>query len=61
MWLGAKAHRDFAAAMNSSGRPMVLEVVAGYLFLQQHIADYANVWRCAAARASSRRVRARRR
>lgn len=30
---GAKAHKDFAAAMNATGRGMYLEVVAGYWFL----------------------------
>ena len=42
---GAKAHREFAAAMNASGRPMVLEVVAGYFFLGAQIGQYANAWR----------------
>lgn len=43
--VGPKAHRDFAQAMNATGRPMVIEAVAGYLFLQRRVASVANTWR----------------
>ena len=33
VWLGAQAHRDWAAAVNATNHPMLIEVVAGYLFL----------------------------
>lgn len=42
---GAQAHRDFAAAVNATGRPMYIEVVAGYLFLWDEVATVANSWR----------------
>jgi alpha-galactosidase len=42
---GKKAHVDFANAMNVSGRPMFLEVVAGYFFLWDKIPTVANSWR----------------
>eukprot|EP01062_Namystynia_karyoxenos_P058313 TRINITY_DN49878_c0_g1_i1.p1 TRINITY_DN49878_c0_g1~~TRINITY_DN49878_c0_g1_i1.p1 ORF type:complete len:410 (+),score=114.46 TRINITY_DN49878_c0_g1_i1:77-1306(+) len=42
---GKKAHEDFARAMNASGRPMFLEVVAGYWFMQGGISTVANSWR----------------
>lgn len=42
---GKQAHVDFARAMNSSGRAMFLEVVAGYFFLWDEIATVANSWR----------------
>ena len=43
---GAKAHRDFAAAVNKSGRAMFVEVVAGFFFLgAEHIHEAANSWR----------------
>jgi len=38
---GRKAHVDFAAAMNASGRAMYLEVVAGYWFLGNKISECA--------------------
>lgn len=45
VWNGARAHKDFAAAMLKAGRPMFLEVVAGYFFLLDGIANYSNSWR----------------
>jgi len=45
LWRGSKLHREFAAAMNATGRPMVLEVVAGFEFLGSAIEKYANTWR----------------
>ena len=45
LWLGRRAHLEFAAAINQSGRPMALEVVAGYFFLGEEIRSAANVWR----------------
>lgn len=42
---GAQAHRDFAAAVNATGRTMHIEVVAGYFFLWSKIATVANSWR----------------
>jgi alpha-galactosidase len=43
---GAAAHRAFGRAVNASGRPIFLEVVAGYFYLgEAEIADYANAWR----------------
>ena len=45
IWLGASAHKAFATAMNATGRPMAIEVVAGYFFLGREIAQHANVWR----------------
>jgi len=45
VWLGAAAHKNFSQAMNATGRPMVLDVVAGFLFLRSEIARYANTWR----------------
>lgn len=45
VWAGAKAHKEFAEAVNKSGRSMFLEVVAGYWFLRSEINDYANSWR----------------
>ena len=43
--VGAQWHKDFAAALNATGRPMYLEVVAGYWFLKHETAAYANGWR----------------
>mmetsp|Transcript_59548 Transcript_59548/g.116816 ORF Transcript_59548/g.116816 Transcript_59548/m.116816 type:complete len:450 (+) Transcript_59548:2-1351(+) len=43
--VGAQWHKDFATALNATGRPMYLEAVAGYYFLQHETADYANAWR----------------
>ena len=43
--VGKQAHLDFAHAMNVSGRPMFLEVVAGYFFLWDEVATVANSWR----------------
>jgi alpha-galactosidase len=45
VWLGSKAHRQFAAAVNATGRRMAIEVVAGYFFLGRETPDYAHVWR----------------
>lgn len=45
MWLGAQAHRDFAKAVNATGRAMYIEVVAGYFFLRAQISTVANSWR----------------
>mmetsp|Transcript_31760 Transcript_31760/g.69476 ORF Transcript_31760/g.69476 Transcript_31760/m.69476 type:complete len:422 (-) Transcript_31760:210-1475(-) len=45
IWEGAKAHKDWAAAMLKASRPMFLEVVAGFFFLQGDIANYTNSWR----------------
>ena len=42
---GRRAHTEFYAAMNATGRAMYLEVVAGYWFLGNKISDYANAWR----------------
>ena len=43
---GKTAHQQWAKAMNSSGRAMYLEVVAGFFFLgSDSIAEYANSWR----------------
>ena len=42
---GRAAHEAFARAMNVSGRPMFLEVVAGYFFLGARIGSVANAWR----------------
>ena len=42
---GAELHKEFAAAMNATGRPMWLEIVAGYWFLKHETADYSNSWR----------------
>ncbi len=44
-WEGATAHREFAAAMNATGRPMAIEAVAGYFFLGREVRDVASVWR----------------
>ena len=45
VWLGAQAHREFAAAVNATGRSMAIEVVAGYFFLGAETPKYAHVWR----------------
>ena len=45
MWLGKSAHRDFAAAVNGTGRPMWIDVVAGYFFLWGETGSVANTWR----------------
>ena len=42
---GSSAHRDFANAVNKSGRAMYLEVVAGYFFLGRDVAEVANSYR----------------
>ena len=42
---GATAHEEFVQALNATGRPMFLEVVAGYFFLGSRIRSYANAWR----------------
>lgn len=42
---GAQWHKEFAQALNATGRPVFLEVVAGYWFLKHETADYANSWR----------------
>lgn len=42
---GREAHVQFAKAMNESGRPMFLEVVAGYFFMWGEIPTVANSWR----------------
>ncbi len=42
---GAQAHRDWAKAMNESGKAMVVDVVAGFFFLGDDISKYANSWR----------------
>ena len=42
---GKQAHIDFSNAMNATGHPMFLEVVAGYFFLWDEIATVANSWR----------------
>ena len=42
---GKKAHEEFAQAMNATGRPMFIEVVAGYFFLGKDISHVANSWR----------------
>jgi alpha-galactosidase len=42
---GKKYHKEFAAALNATGRPMFLEVVAGYWFLRGETGQYANSWR----------------
>ena len=44
-WVGHQLHIDFANAMNASGRPMLLEVVAGYWFLAHAVSKHANTWR----------------
>ena len=44
-WVGARLHEEFAAAMNATARPMVLEVVTGYFFLRERVSEYANTWR----------------
>jgi len=45
-WVGPSAHHEFATAMNATGRPMILEVVAGYFFTgPAQVASVANVWR----------------
>lgn len=38
-------HKEFAQALNNTGRPMFLEIVAGYWFLRHETAEYANSWR----------------
>ena len=43
--LGAAAHRNFSLALNRTGRPMHLSVVAGYFFLGKAITGVANSWR----------------
>lgn len=45
VWEGKRAHVAFANAMNRTGRPMFLEVVAGYFFTGEHVRDIANSWR----------------
>jgi len=42
---GKAYHKEFAAALNATGRPMFLEIVAGYWFLRHETAEYANSWR----------------
>ena len=42
---GRDAHLNFSRAMNSSGRAMFLEVVAGYFFMWSDISKVSNSWR----------------
>lgn len=42
---GAPAHRAFAAAVNRTGSPIFIEVVAGYFFLGPAVGEVANSWR----------------
>jgi alpha-galactosidase len=43
--VGAEWHKEFANALNATGRPMYLEIVAGYWFLRHETAQYSNAWR----------------
>jgi len=42
---GAQMHRDFATALNATGRPIFFEAVAGFWFLMHETAEYVNSWR----------------
>lgn len=45
VWRIREAHVNFSAAVKKAGRPMFLEVVAGYWGLLDEISEHANAWR----------------